>query len=77
MANIKNEIAWLTERGITCTRLSDYHYRIVSMYDFWPSTGKWKAVHGTAAGRGKESLLAAIKKVYGKSPPRLEDEAPC
>lgn len=71
---ITSAIAYLTERGIRCERLSDYHYRVAGLFDFWPSTGKWKALYDSRVGEGKESLAATARAVFGKEALRLEEE---
>jgi hypothetical protein len=71
---IQDEIRWLVERGVSCVKFSEHHYRAVGSFDFWPSSGKWKEMHGRRAGRGKETLLKVIRSIHGKSAPRLDVE---
>lgn len=73
---INAEIVYLMERGISCVRLSDYHFRVGTFFDFWPSTGKWKTLplYGSKSGRGKESLESAVADALGKDSPRLDGD---
>lgn len=73
---INAQIVYLMERGIQCVRLSDYHFRVAGLFDFWPSTGKWKALHSTRSGFGKETLAETARAVFGKQALRLEESPP-
>lgn len=37
------------------------HWRINGIADFWPTTGRWKFLDGSAQGRDLESLLKQLK----------------
>lgn len=40
---------------------SGQHYRVDERFDWWPSTGRWKALRSKAAGWGVSTLIAAVK----------------
>lgn len=74
--SIEAGITYLTDRGIECVELSEYHFRVAGAFDFWPSTGRWKMVRGGHAGHGKDKLADAVLALHGKEAPRLNEAPP-
>lgn len=62
-AAIPKAMQVLDEAGIEYRRLDPYgeHYRVAGRFDWWPSTGYWKAVNGSTNGHRVRSLIRAVQ----------------
>jgi hypothetical protein len=59
----------LAQAGIPCRCLDGgQHYRVDERFDWWPSTGYWKALDGSKRGHGVSGLIAAAQRKQEKGP---------
>ncbi len=57
----------LDDEGFQVLQLSEYHYRVNSYWDFWPTSKKWYNISTFRKGTGTESLIKAIHEMREKN----------
>lgn len=58
-AKIPEHLRAVERAGLRLHQFSDEHYLVNGAFDWWPSTGRWKARRGGKRGFGVESLVRA------------------
>ena len=61
VAAIPKALALLDEAGVSYRQFSEEHYRVAERFDWWPSTGRWRAIEGSAKGFKVRSLIRAVQ----------------
>lgn len=51
----------LIKRGYQVIRFSEHHYRVDQRFDYWPTTGRWRAMDGSKRGSMLRPLLKALE----------------
>lgn len=57
--NLENSLHLLKSRGIEVKQFSESHYR-VGVWDFWPTTGKFRNPKTGQGGRGVFNLIKKL-----------------
>lgn len=65
--NLSHSIDLLNRRGISFKEFTPYHYKVVDLYEYWPTTGLFINTKTKEKGRGIRKL---IKQIEGKSDER-------
>ena len=65
----------LKEAGLSYRQVTPYLYRVGEAISFWPTTERWRSLHGQSAGYGINSLIQALRDreldVAPGNPPRV------
>ena len=60
---LNQNVGYLVANSIPFKKFTEYHYRIADLFDFWPSTGKFKNVNTKELGHGVEKLHKLLRKI--------------
>jgi hypothetical protein len=61
-AKVPEVIKRAEDAGLHLHHFSNEHIRVNDTFDWWPSTGYWKALHGKKRGHGVASLIVAARE---------------
>ena len=51
----------LEKAGLSYRQVTPVLYRVEEAFNFWPTTERWRSLHGQSAGYGVNSLIQALR----------------